>query len=171
MRRAALMALRDLHVIPSLTVGVLHAGRAERDGGRYAVRPWRKDIASSAASRMCWSRMRSVAFILEQGRGNHLVTEVTAQLFRRTQVDFPADDLRKFHLHPDQIEIGYGRFRLELHQKIHVAFRPEARRQYRAEQGEFEDAMPLAEVVDRGLGHGDGRGGSGPSVCHGEVAG
>ena len=76
-------------------------------------------------------------------------------------VAFPSDDLRKFHLHPDQVEIGNGRCRLEFYEEVHVAFRQEALSQYRAEQGKFAEVMALAEVVNRGLGYGDGQGGHG----------
>src|SRR5437879_12184352 len=111
--------------------------------------------ASTAASSMCWIRMRSAAFILRQSGRNNLGAKRTAKILRRPQVHLAAKDFRQFHFHSGERKQARHVARIEFYQDVQIAFGPEARRQHRAEQRKLTYVVPFAELFQEFLGYGD----------------
>ena len=73
---------------------------------------WRLDrISSSSGS------------ILHLGLGHHAVTHVAPEIFRRTKIRFPADQVREFTLHSHEFEQSKSILRLKFNKHIDVAVR------------------------------------------------
>jgi hypothetical protein len=69
--------------------------------------------------------MRSPGLIDRLRLGQHVIPRIPAEVLRRPQVYFSAHEFRQLQLHGGESDQTGNVIRLELHEDIHVASRPE----------------------------------------------
>jgi hypothetical protein len=85
-------------------------------------------------------------------RVESLLAEMWAQKPRRIQIYLPPQNPRKLFLHPEECQ-PRRKTRLEFHQHIHVAVRPEIFPQHGAKQAQPPDVVPPAKRLNSLFGN------------------
>jgi hypothetical protein len=89
-----------------------------------------------------------MSLTLHNGRSRDLIAEIAAKIRERSQVNLPAQPLRKLQLHPGHVEQSRRFAGLELDQDIDVALAPKTGSQDRTKEGQLLNVIAPSEVVE-----------------------
>src|SRR5215469_14230315 len=139
---------------PIISISLTKARRRIRSLARSCgARSLMKAVASAAASSMCRRRIRSRPFILRESGGDHLGTEVAAQVLGCAQINLASLLFRKLHFHARQGDQARCMAGIEFHQNVEVAIRTKMWRKHRAKERKFADMISFAELLQEVFGN------------------